>query len=277
MTDPAPNQDAPNDETSPDAAGDAPVLVERRGAVCLLTLNRPKTRNALSLPMREALHDRLAEAMAEEAVRAIVIVGAENSFCAGGDLRSMEGVTPPAARTRLRRAHRLVRLIGRGDTPVIAAVAGDAAGAGLSLAAACDLVVSAEDARYSAAFGRVGLMPDLGALWTVPARIGTGAARRLLLLGEPFDGPEALRTGLADKLVPPGEALDAALAAADRLAAGAPLAVAAVKEMLARAPQALDALLDGEAEAQAVLFASEDFAEGRQAFLEKRKPRFTGR
>lgn len=256
---------------------DQPLLSERRGAVCLLTLNEPQRRNALSLPMREALHDGLAAAMQDPDVRAIVIAGAQGSFCAGGDLRSMAEVTPPAARERLRRAHRLVRLIVRGDKPVIAAVEGDAAGAGLALAAACDLVVAAQTARFIAAFDKVGLLPDLGTLWTVPARIGSGAARRLLLLGEVFDGAAAGGCGLADRVTAPGQALDEALSAAERLAQGAPLAIASLKAMLARAPQSLDALLDSEAEAQAVLFGSEDFAEGRTAFLEKRRPRFSGR
>ncbi|WP_119166635.1 enoyl-CoA hydratase/isomerase family protein [Algihabitans albus] len=253
-----------------------PVLSERRGAIALLTLHDPTRRNALSLPMREALHDLLEQAMTDEAVRAIVITGAEGRFCAGGDLRSMENIAPTAARLRLRRAHRLVRLIVRGEKPVIAAIEGDAAGAGLSLAAACDLVLTSEDARFIAAFDRVGLMPDLGALWTVPARTGNSAARRLLLLGEVFDGREAARCGLADKAVAPGQALSEALAVAERLAAGAPLAIAAVKAMLARAPQALDAVLDSEADNQAVLFSSRDFAEGRRAFFEKQKPQFTG-
>ncbi len=269
-----PDAAAAAQETTPE---EPPVLVAWRGAVCLLTLNEPARRNALSLPMREALHDRLAEALADPAVRVVVITGAEGRFCAGGDLRSMAGVTAPAARDRLRRAHRLVRLILRGDKPVIAAVEGDAAGAGLSLAAACDLVIAAEDARFIAAFDKVGLLPDLGALWTVPARIGSGAARRLLLLGETFDGPTAAACGLVDRLAAPGAVLEEALAAAERLARGAPLAIAGVKALLARAPQSLDALLDSEAEAQAVLFASDDFAEGRQAFLDKRKPRFEGR
>ena len=262
----------------PDTASQfPPVLSERRGAVALLTLNDPSRRNALSLPMREALYDLLAQAMADGAVRAIVISGAEGGFCAGGDLRSMEDVGPVAAQARLRSAHRLVRLIVGGEKPVIAAVEGDAAGAGLSLAAACDVVLAAETARFIAAFDKVGLMPDLGALWTVPARCGNSAARRLLLLGEVFDGREAARWGLADKVVAPGQALSEALAAAERLTAGAPLAIAAVKAVLARGPQALDVVLDGEADGQAVLFSSQDFAEGRQAFFEKRKPQFTGR
>ena len=266
----------PDTAATPSAPAQS-LLSERRGAICLLTFNEPQRRNALSLSLRELLHDQLAAAMEDPEVRAIVITGADQTFCAGGDLRSMEGVTPPAARDRLRRAHRLVRLIVRGNKPVIAAVEGDAAGAGLALAAVCDLVVAAENARFTAAFDRVGLMPDLGALWSVPARVGTSATRRLLLLGETFDGTAAAACGLADRVAGPGDALNEALAIAERLAKGAPLAIASVKALLARAPQTLDALLDSEAEAQAVLFGSEDFVEGRNAFLEKRKPRFSGR
>jgi enoyl-CoA hydratase/carnithine racemase len=259
-----------------EAAAPSTVLLERKGAVAIITLNEPERLNALSIPMREELHDVLADVMADDGIRAVLLTGADGTFCAGGDLHSMDGVVGIAARTRLRRAHRLIRLIVRGDKPVIAAVEGNAAGAGLSLAAACDVIVAATNAKFTGAFGRIGLIPDLGSMWTVPARIGTGAARRLLLLGESCDGEEALRTGLVEKIVAPGTAFDEAMVVAERLAAGAPGAIASLKAMFARAPQDLDALLDGEAEAQAVLFSSEDFIEGRKAFLERRKPQFKG-
>lgn len=253
------------------------VLAERRGAVAVLTLNEPAKRNALSLDLREALHDALVEAGDDAAVRAIVLAGADGCFCAGGDLRSMADLDATGGRARLKRAHRLVRQIVRGEKPVIAAVEGHAVGAGLSLAAACDVVIAASDAQFAGGFAKVGLMPDLGALWTVPARVGTGATRRIFFLNESLDGMEAERIGLADKVVEPGQALTAALAAAEGLAGAAPLSIAMAKAVLARAPQNLDALLDAEADAQAVLFTSADFREGLAAFLEKRQAGFAGR
>ncbi|QPC43091.1 enoyl-CoA hydratase/isomerase family protein [Kaustia mangrovi] len=258
-------------------SGETTILVERYGAVAVLTLNEPAKRNALSLRLREALHDELEAVLADPSVRVIVLTGAEGCFCAGGDLSSMGDLDGPGGRARLKRAHRLVRQLVRGEKPVIAAVEGYAVGAGLSLAAACDLVITARDAHYAGGFAKVGLMPDLGALWTVPARAGTGATRRIFFLGETLDGEEAERVGLADQVVEPGHALEEALRAADRLVAAAPLAIAMAKATLARAPQGLDALLDGEADGQAVLFTTEDFHEGVTAFLEKRKATFSGR
>lgn len=255
----------------------APVLVERRDRITVLTLNEPRRRNPLSLPMRESLHDAVSAALADDAIRAIVITGAEGTFCAGGDIASMDGLTAAGGRTRLHRVHRLVRLLVTGEKPVIAAVEGHAVGAGLGLAAACDVVVTAEDAQFASAFNKVGLMPDLGSLYTVPLRVGTGWARRLFMLGARIDGRKAEAIGLADVATPSGKALEEAIAVAERLATGAPLAHGMTKALLARLPCSLDEFLRAEADAQAILFTTEDFAEGRKAFAEKRPPVFQGR
>lgn len=255
----------------------APVLATDHGAVRLLTLNAPERRNALSGALREALHDALASAMADEAVRAIVITGAGGTFCAGGDIAAMEPGAAMAGRARVERLQRLARLIIGGPKVVLAAVEGHAAGAGLGLAAACDIVVTAESAKFTSAFGRLGLMPDMGALWTLPWRIGLGPTRRLVFCGETLDGAEAVRLGLADYACPAGAALDVALARAGTIAEGPSAAFSMAKGMLARHPVALDTFLRSEAEGQGLLFATEDFAEGRTAFLEKRSPAFRGR
>lgn len=261
--------------TDADAAAPS-VLVEQRDAVAVLTLNAPEKRNALSLDMRERLHDALAGAMADTAVRVIVLTGAGGHFCAGGDISTMDGITAPAGRARLTRLHRIVRLLVNGEKPVVAAVEGHAAGAGVALAAACDIVVASRAATFSSAFPRIGLAPDMGALWTLPARIGLGRTKRLLMLGERVSGEEALSIGLAERLAEPGAALDGALAAAATLCEGAPLSHAMTKALLARQPASLDALLRAEADAQSILFTSADFAEGVAAFREKRAAVFTG-
>ncbi|WP_298726057.1 enoyl-CoA hydratase-related protein [uncultured Ferrovibrio sp.] len=255
-----------------------PVLTESpKPELRIIRLNNPAKRNALSLDLRAALIAAVKDAMADDAVRALVLTGSGGAFCAGGDISSMHNVAGVAGRQRLANLHELVRLMVAGPKPVIAAVEGYAYGAGMSLALLCDQVVTASDAKFCCSFNKVGLMPDMAALWTVPQRVNAGWTRRLLMLAEEIDGETAGRIGLADQVVAPGEALGAALALADRFASLAPLPVGFIKSTLARGPQPLEALLAQEADGQALLFNSADFAEGRDAFLEKRQPVFKGR
>lgn len=249
---------------------------EREGATAIIWMNEPKRRNPLSLEMRQAMLDEMGRAMDDATVRAVVLTGAEGCFSAGGDIAGMTGLTPAKARRRLRNVHRLVRLIHGGAKPVIAAVEGWAVGAGLSLAALCDLVVASSDARFSLPFARLGLAPDLGALHALPARIGIGRTRWLALTGKTIDAPTAQQWGLVEEMVDPGTALAHALATADAIGQGAPLAQGMTKQMLARLPMAFGDLLDAEADMQALLMLTRDFQEGRNAFLEKRAPIFTG-
>ncbi|NNM74599.1 enoyl-CoA hydratase/isomerase family protein [Enterovirga aerilata] len=249
---------------------------ERDGAVLILTMNYPERRNALSLPLRAALAEALGAAMTDRDIRAIVLAGAEGNFSSGGDISSMEGVTGVGGRERLSNVHRLIRLLVAGEKPVIAAVEGYAYGAGLSLAAACDIVVAARDARFACSFNRIGLMPDLGAAWTLPLRMGLGRAKHIMLRGQAFGAEEAERWGLAEVLCEPGRALAEAVAIGQELAAVSPLSNGYTKALLARMPRDLEEMLRAEADAQALLFTSADFDEGRRAFLDKRKPAFRG-
>lgn len=250
---------------------------DSQGAIRIIRLNYPAKRNALSLSLRAELFAAVESTIANETVRAIVLTGSGGAFCAGGDISSMQNAAGVAGRQRLANLHRLVRLLVAGPKPVIAAVEGYAYGAGMSLALLCDQVVAASDAKFCCSFGKVGLMPDMAALWTVPQRVDAGWTRRLLMLAEEIDGETAGRIGLVDQVVPPGQALDAALTLAGRFASQAPLPIAFTKAALARGPQPLENLLALEADNQALLFNSEDFAEGRDAFLAKRKPVFKGR
>jgi enoyl-CoA hydratase/carnithine racemase len=256
---------------------DQVVTVTDRDAARVLTLNRPEARNAVDIPMRRLLLAELRRAADDPAVRAIVLTGAGRTFSAGGDVRSMEGAAPEDVRARLDPLHEAVRLIATCGTPVIAAVEGAAAGLGVSLAAVCDHVVAAEDARFVAAFGKVGLVADGGLLWTLPRRVGMGRAKEMLVFGRTVPAPRAYEIGLADSLAPPGGALDAALGLAAESAALAPLSVAAAKRLLACTDLEPDGLLEAELEEQTALFGSADFAEGRAAFAERRPPRFEGR
>ncbi|WP_021595888.1 enoyl-CoA hydratase/isomerase family protein [Actinomadura welshii] len=265
------------DDRDTAAAREPVVTAEDHGAARVITLNRPGARNAIDFPMRERLLDELRRAAGDPDVRAIVLTGAGGTFSAGGDVRSMEGAGPDAVRARLAPVHEAVRLMATCGTPVIAAVEGAAAGLGVSLAAACDHVVASEDARFVAAFGRVGLVADGGLLWTLPQRVGMGRAKEMLVFGRTVSASRAYEIGLADSLAPPGTALDAALERAAEAAALAPLSVAAAKRLLARTDHGLDQLLEAEREEQTALFGSTDFAEGRAAFAERRTPRFEGR
>lgn len=245
----------------------------REGATAVLTLDLPERRNALAVPMRRELADALERIEADRDVRAVVITGAGGTFCAGGDISGMDVTDIAGGRERFRLTHRLVRLLVKCGKPVVAAVEGWCVGAGLSLALCCDTVVAAEDARFMAGFGKVGLIADLGLLHTLPARVGQGRARQLLLYGEAMDAWEAERIGLVDRLAPPGTALEAALERARLFHDAAPLPVALTKQWLAAG---LDAALDWERDTQSMLFLSADHAEGKAAFLGKRTPGFRG-
>ena len=245
----------------------------RDGATAVLTLDYPARRNALAMPMRQALIDAFESMESDPAIRAVVITGSNGTFCAGGDISGMDSADLLAGRERFRTTHKLVRLLIKSRLPIIAAIEGHAVGAGLSLALCCDTIVAATDAKLAAGFGRVGLVADLGLLHTLPARIGQGRARQVFLYGETMTGDAAERVGLVDHLTPKGEALAAALDRARLFASAAPIPIALTKQYLA---EGLDAALDWEREVQSSLFLTADHAEGRAAFLAKRAPIFTG-
>jgi 2-(1,2-epoxy-1,2-dihydrophenyl)acetyl-CoA isomerase len=252
-----------------------PVLTDKKGAVAVVTLNRPDKRNAIDIPLRLALADAIEAADRDASVRVVVLTGAGNNFCSGGDIGTMERMAPQEALERAQLAQRVIRAIWGTDKPVIAAVEGAAFGAGTALAAACDRVVAARDARFSTTFTAVGLAGDMGAYVSLPTRVGIARARQMLMLPKPIDAQEALSIGLVDALAEPGAVLAAALEDATRLAAGPADALAVIKSLLAVAP-GLSPLnvLDREAAHQAALFGSDDFAEGIAAFREKRRAVF---
>lgn len=245
---------------------------ERAADVALIRMTQPETRNALTVPMRAALERAIAEANADPAVRAIVIAGEAKVFSAGGDISTMVGMTREEAECRIRLAHTLPRAVHQSAKPVVAAVEGICAGAGLSLAAICDLLVCGEKASFFTAFERVGLMPDLGASWSVTARMGVAAARRLFLLGGNLDSAQAEASGLADLRVPAGTAEKEAIDLARRLGNGAPASRCVVRDLFRAPPASLEEALALEAEHQPRLYLGPDLQEGIQAFRERRDP-----
>ena len=257
-----------------DVSAAAPMVTEGRdGTTVVLTLNYPQRRNALAMPVREALIAALERIEADRGIRAVVLTGAGGTFCAGGDITAMNVKTLAEGLERFRVTHRLVRLMIRCGKPIIAAVEGFAVGGGLSLALCCDTIVAADDARLGAGFGRIGLIADLALNHTLPARIGMGRARQVLLYGEQMDAATAERIGLVDHVVPKDTALAFALQRAGALADAAPLPVALTKGLLA---EGLGQALERERELQSMLFLTADHAEGRDAFLVRRKPVFKG-
>jgi 2-(1,2-epoxy-1,2-dihydrophenyl)acetyl-CoA isomerase len=254
------------------------LRVEVDGAVATLTLDRPTALNALTVPVKDALREALESIATDRAVRAVILTGAGRAFCAGQDLAERE--QPDAAPLEIEvreRYNPIIRALRSMGQPVIAAVNGVAAGAGASLAFACDLRIAAEEARFIPAFGRIGLVPDSGATWFLPRIVGWAKANELALLNDPVDAAQALRLGLVSRVVPGDQLIPEAHALADRLADGPPLALALTKGALERSLSiGLDEALEGEAKLQGIAGASADHAEGLAAFREKRPPRFTG-
>ena len=254
---------------------DWPVLIDDDAAVRTLTLNRPEKRNAIDIPMRIALAEAIESADSDPAVRVIIVTGAGPVFCSGGDISTMHRMPAKRALDRVHLAQRVIRAIWSTPKPVLAAVEGSAYGAGTALAAACDRVVAARDAKFATTFTNIGLAGDMGAFVSLPARIGPARTRQMLMSAAPISAAEAFELGLIDCVVESGQALESTRCDARRLAAGPQRAYGVIKALLAN-PATIDPLelLEREAVCQSELFDTDDFAEGVAAFAEKRPPVF---
>lgn len=253
------------------------VLVRREGTTAILTLNLPARMNAFGLKMRQQMWDRLLELESDEEVRAIVLTGAGGNFCSGGDITEMESRPVVRGRMRMELAVRIFRLLVTGPKPFICAVEGNAAGCGVSFAAASDYCVAATDAKFKIAFIKVGLIPDVGGLWSIPRKIGHRKTMELAAFAEPFDAQRALNLQLINEVCEPGKALERALLIADKFAANPPMANAMLRAALNAEADTVDDACRAEVTYQAMLQNSEDFGEAARAFREKRPPKFTGR
>jgi 2-(1,2-epoxy-1,2-dihydrophenyl)acetyl-CoA isomerase len=259
--------------------GGTTVLVERSDGVATLTLNRPEARNALDLEMREGLETALRDLEGDAAIRVLVLTGAGEHFCAGGDVKFMQArrMTAAEGQRRVESMNRAIRALADFRTPTIARVDGFAVGAGCNLALACDLVVASDRARFGEVFARIGLVPDGGGTYFLPRRVGLARAKELCFTADVVDAAEAWRLGLVNRVVPAAELTPATAALARRIADGPPRALAAAKALLNRAAGLdLETSLAWEALTQGLMIESEDHREGLAAFFEKRAPRFTG-
>jgi 2-(1,2-epoxy-1,2-dihydrophenyl)acetyl-CoA isomerase len=254
------------------------VQVETRGAVALVTLNRPDNANAVNLQMAM---DLLAAAMTcsrNNTVRAVVLTGSGRNFCFGGDLRAIaaEGVESGYVRELTGYLHSAISHFVRMDPPVIVAVNGTAAGAGVSLAAMADLAVCGKSSKFNLAYTNAGLTPDGGASFLLPRVIGARRTMELLLLNRPLLARQALEWGLVNEVAEDAELLERALEMAGQLASGATRALGQTKRLVAHSLGALESHMTLESETIASQAASVDGVEGIRAFLEKRKPHFSG-
>jgi 2-(1,2-epoxy-1,2-dihydrophenyl)acetyl-CoA isomerase len=259
------------------------IGVSTDGGVTTITLRRPDKLNALTAVMSDELVDAFIRARDDPEVRALVVTGAGRGFCAGQDLTEFEaayrsGQRPDIREHLVRTFHRLIPLVVETPKPVIAAVNGVAAGAGVSLALACDIRLASDEARFTQAFVKIGLVPDSGGTWLLPRAIGSARALELSITGDVIDAATALEVGLVHRVIP-AEAFEPEVRTyASRLAAMPTAAIAATKQLLREAlGLGLDEALDREAEAQSRMGQTDDHLEGVMAFAEKRDPRFRGR
>jgi enoyl-CoA hydratase len=254
------------------------VLLERRGAVALLTLNRPDVLNALDAATLTALAAHSAEIARDATVRAVVVTGAGRAFAAGADIAAMRSLGPAEAEAFSRLGHAAVASLEALAVPTIAAVNGFAFGGGCELALACDWIYASSKARFGQPEVNLGLLPGFGGTSRMVRRVGVAWANELVLSGEPIDAETALRIGLANRVFEPDALLDAALAMGEKIASKGPVAVSLAKRVMQEGQDAdLRTAHALEQKAFGLVFASADRGEGMDAFLEKRAASFQGK
>lgn len=259
------------------------LLYDTKDTIVTLTLNRPERLNALGDTLREELYDAILRASDNPEVRVIVLTGAGRGFCAGGDMKAaheaQEGGQERALLERVAPIRDKVVLAMRDSPkPLIAAVNGPAAGAGMNLALACDLRLASTAARFGQTFVKRGLHVDWGGTYFLPRLVGMAKACELIFTGEMISAEEAYALGLLNKLVPPEQLMPATYALAQQIAAGPPIAIRLAKRALYHNQDVtLRAALEFETFAQNVCRETEDAREGVRAFVEKRPPHFQGR
>jgi 2-(1,2-epoxy-1,2-dihydrophenyl)acetyl-CoA isomerase len=257
------------------------VQFTKESGVGLITLNRPEVYNAFNQQMGDELVQVLKEAAKDAEVRAVLLTGSGKAFCSGQDLRDRSDAnleTMSLGNSVRKRYNPIIRAIVQMEKPVIASVNGVAAGAGCSLALACDLRIVSDRAKFIVAFARIGLAPDSGASYFLPRLIGFGRAMEIALTGRDVEAQEAVQIGLADRVVPHDQLEEEAFRWARQLAQGPTKAYSLTKRALFYGMEhSWEEALEYEAQMQEIAGKTEDFREGVTAFAEKRKPQFRGK
>jgi 2-(1,2-epoxy-1,2-dihydrophenyl)acetyl-CoA isomerase len=257
-----------------------PVTLEHQGSVAVIRLNRPDVLNALDIPMAEGLLSAMEEIARRPEIRVVVLRGEGRAFCAGGDVGSFQ--LPPEEiaghiDNLIRPFHRALEIMSALPQPSLAVLHGAVAGAGLSLALACDFTIAADNAKFTLAYSRIGASPDGSSSWTLPRIVGLRRAKEIALLGDLFDAGEAHRLGIVNRVVPPDQLDREADSFAARLAAGPTAAYGRMKALLHGSFEAsLAEQLEAERQAFIASAQTKDFAEGVAAFVAKRAARFSG-
>lgn len=254
------------------------ITLDRENNIAILTIRNPARRNAFTKDMRRDLTAKFNELQVDPDVRVIILTGADGHFCSGADVSrfgSME-LTAMAAREWYRETLTMMRAVADGVKPIICAIEGDCIGAGLSLALLGDFMIVSRTARLGAFFAKIGLLPDTGIMYTLQRRVGMAQMRKMLMLAIPMSGVEGGEIGLADEVVEPGLALAVARQWAARFDDVAPMVINGIRIALRNGINSMDEAIRAELDLQPYLSCSDDVKEGMAAFLEKRKPRFSG-
>jgi len=261
------------------------LIVEKNGPIATLTMNRPESRNALSIQMREKLFDAMVDIETDDNIRCVVVTGTGDHFMAGGDVISFGEIAKKPAdergkmfEQRIHNLHPTIFTMRRMQKPIIASVKGAAAGFGLSLAMACDMVIAADTSFYTLAYIGIGTTPDGSGTYSLPRMVGLKKAMEIAMLGDRFDAAEAHRLGLVNYVVPEADIEAETEKLAQRLASGPTVAIGITKRMMhASLVNDMEKQLALEAESFAACARTDDWVEGITAFGEKRKPVFKGK